>query len=234
MKEKLAVIVGGTGQIGKGIIKAFHKEEYLTVCISATETLGMEKNPYTEYCVYDMSRPELIEACCTTVAKKHKKIDVLVNALGKNRGGSLYDISEEMWDDVVDSNMKSVFFICRTFAKLLESDGGGSMINVASTAGIRALPKSPHYIAAKAGVIALTEYFAQTLAPLVRVNCIAPGFVLTENHKPENYANYDDVTNRLPLRRMTTIEEIAEAIVFLANSKTITGHTLVVDGGLIL
>lgn len=234
MKKKLAIIVGGTGQIGKGIIDAFHKEDYLTVCISANKILESEKKPYTEYYFYDMSRPKMIENCCCDILEKYDKIDALVNAHGKNRVGSLYDISEEMWDDVIDSNLKSVFFICRTFAKMIEKSENGSIINIASTAGIRALPKSPHYIAAKAGVIALTEYFAKVLSPLVRVNCIAPGFVLTENHKPENYINYDNVINQLPLHRMTMVEEIAQAIVFLANSKTITGHTIVVDSGLIL
>jgi 3-oxoacyl-[acyl-carrier protein] reductase len=121
---------------------------------------------------------------------------------------------------------------CQT--AIIEANGGGAIINIASTAGIRAIPKSPHYISAKAGVIALTEYLALALSPLVRVNCIAPGFVLTENHLPNNYSNYDEVINSLPLREMTTIEEIAEAIIYLTKSNTITGHMLVIDGGLIL
>lgn len=234
MIEKTAIIIGGTGQIGQGIVETFHNEGYQTVCISSTTIPEFNKKPFTEYYVYDLSQSKTVEGCCDAIAKKYKKIDVLVNALGKNRSGSLNDITDEMWDDVINTNLKSIFFICRAFAKLIEENGGGSIINFASTAGIKALPKSPHYIAAKAGVIALTKYFAQAFAPLVRVNCIAPGFVLTENHKPENYTNYDNVINCLPMRQMSGIDEIAETVVFLANSKTITGHTLVVDGGLIL
>lgn len=234
MINKTAIIIGGTGQIGQGIVEAFYDEGYQTVCISSTSMPEFEKKLFAEYYVYDLSQVKMVENCCATIAEKYKRIDVLVNTLGKNRRGSLNDITDEMWDDVIDTNLKSVFFICRAFAKLIEENGGGSIINFASTAGIRALPESPHYIAAKAGVIALTKYFAQAFAPLVRVNCIAPGFVLTENHKSENYVNYDDVISCLPMRRMSGIDEIAEAVVFLANSRTITGHTLVVDGGLIL
>lgn len=96
------------------------------------------------------------------------------------------------------------------------------------------MPTSPHYIAAKAGVIALTEYFAQSFAPDIRVNCIAPGFVLTENHKPLNYKGYDSIIDSIPLHRMATMEDIADAVIYLLKAMTITGHTLVVDGGLIL
>jgi len=234
MRRKVAVITGGTGQIGKGIIDVFLKDDYVTICISGSEKANTERNPYVEYFFGDMTKLEQIESCFSAVANKYNKVDVLVNALGKNSGGSLNEITEEMWDTVIDTNLKSVFFICRTFAELIKRDGGGSIINFASTAGIRALPQSPHYIAAKAGVIALTEYFARIFAPSLRVNCIAPGFVLTENHMPENYVAYNDVIDHLPLKQMSPIEEISEAALFLANSKTITGHTLVIDGGLIL
>ena len=181
-----------------------------------------------------MTHLNSIEECCKIISNKHKKIDVLINVIGKNRAGALNEITEEIWNDVIDTNMKSVFFICKTFYDLLSKSNEGAIINFASTAGIRALPKSPHYIAAKAGVIALTKYFAQVYAPRIRVNCIAPGFVLTENHCPEHYTKYMDVIERIPLNKMTTIEEIAETVIFLTKAKTVTGHTLIIDGGLII
>ena len=234
MKGKTVVIIGGTGQIGKHIVEVLQKHGYFTICVSSKPLSDIEKNQGTEYYVFDMSNPESIEECCAKISEKYCMIDNLINILGKNIGRTLYEITEEMWNDVIDTNLKSVFFICRTFRKLFAQKNKGSIINFASTAGIRALPTSPHYIAAKAGVIALTEYFAQFFAPNIRVNCIAPGFVLTENHKPLNYKNYDNIIDSIPLHRMATIEDIADAVVYLLKAMTITGHTLVVDGGLIL
>lgn len=234
MKDKQAVIIGGTGQIGRCIVEALQKEGYATICVSSKPLPDLEKNKSTEYYVFDMSNTENIEECCAKISEKHGMVDALVNVIGKNGGGELDEITEEMWDDVIDTNLKSVFFICRTFRKLLVRTGGASIINFASTAGIRAMPKSPHYIAAKAGVIALTEYFAQFFAPEIRVNCVAPGFVLTENHKPANYKNYDSVIGEIPLHRMAAIEDVASAVVYLLEAMSVTGHTLVVDGGMIL
>lgn len=233
MKKK-AVIIGGTGQIGKRIVEVLHREGYFAICISSKPLSDIEKKQDTEYHVFDMSDPKAIEECCAKISEKHGLIDSLINVLGKNISCELYEITGEMWDDVIDTNLKSVFFICRTFRVLFSQSNKGSIINFASTAGIRALPTSPHYIAAKAGVIALTEYFAQSFAPNIRVNCIAPGFVLTENHKPSNYEKYDSIIESIPLHRMATIEDVADAVIYLLNATAITGHTLVLDGGLIL
>lgn len=234
MSNKIAVVVGGTGQVGRSTLSALEERGYRVVCISRFKTDSCDADSSIEFFYGDMTSLEHIERCCSDIISEHKRVDVLINVIGKNIRSQLNDITEEIWDEVVDSNLKSVFFLCRTFANSMLQTVGGSIINFSSTAGIRALPQSPHYIAAKAGVIALSEFFAKTYAPSVRVNCIAPGFILTENHLPENYTNYTDVVSRLPLRQMTTIEEIVEAILFLASSKTITGHTLVIDGGLIL
>jgi len=234
MSQKLAVVVGGTGEIGRGVLDIMVREGYFTICVSRPPKISIERKANVEYYFRDMTKLEQIEECFSAIANKHKKVDVLINLIGENKIGTLCEITEEIWDAVIDSNLKSIFFICRTGAELVKKDGGGSIINFTSTAGIRALPQSPHYIAAKAGVIALTKYYAQILAPEVKVNCIAPGFVLTNSHTPENYLNYNNAINHLPLKQMSSIEEVAEAVLFLINSKTITGHTLVVDGGLIL
>ena len=210
MSEKTVVIIGGTGNIGKHIVKALQKEGWFTICVSSNIVPSVERNPGTEYHNFDMSQPKAIEKCCAVIAERHKFIDCLINIIGKNRSGSLSEITEEAWNDVIDTNLKSVFFICRTFKQLFDSSTEGSIINFSSTAGIRSLPKSPHYMAAKAGVIALTEYFAKSYSPYIRVNCIAPGFVLTENHTPNNYTNYYDVVERIPLHKMATIDDIAD------------------------
>lgn len=234
MSGKIAVVVGGTGQVGRYIVRALNRDGYHTVSISRSEPSDTNAEPSIEYLYGDMIHLDQIERCCSDVSIRYGTIDVLVNLIGKNVSCAVDAITEEIWNDVIDSNLRSVFFICRTFANSMLESGGGSIINFSSTAGIRALPQSPHYIAAKAGVIALTEYFAKVYAPKVRVNCIAPGFILTENHWPENYTDYHKVLGRLPLEQMTSVDEIAEATLFCASSQTVTGHTLVIDGGLTL
>jgi 3-oxoacyl-[acyl-carrier protein] reductase len=232
MRKSVALVVGGSGQIGRHLVDAFVDRGYQTICISRTKR--EEENPHVKYVCGDMSSLDEIKKCHSFIAGSFQKIDVLVNVLGKNTKDTLEDITEEIWHEVVDSNLKSVFFLCRTFYDLLQKDSRGAVINFSSTAGIRGLPQSPHYIASKAGVIELTKFFAKIYAPKIQVNCIAPGFVLTENHKPENYCKYDTTTDSIPLKRMTDIQDIINAVMFLVKSKSITGHTLVVDGGMVL
>jgi NAD(P)-dependent dehydrogenase (short-subunit alcohol dehydrogenase family) len=232
MDNKIAVVVGGTGQIGASVVEGLKADDYFVICI-AREASNVPILA-DEFLYGDMTKPGAVEEICKTVFANHEKVNLLVNAIGKNIKCSLAGINEEIWQEVIDSNLKSVFFICRTFTEYMQRNGGGTIINFSSTAGIRPLLQSPHYIAAKAGVIAISEFFAKVYAPHIRVNCIAPGFILTENHLPENYASYNDVVDRIPMGMLSSVPEIVKSILYLARSPTVTGHTLVIDGGLIL
>jgi len=234
MNSKIAVVVGGAGQIGCSVIKNLFDVGFQVICATKPKSGTQNSKSCVDYVQGDMTKLDQIENCAQAVFSRYGKIDLVVNVIGKNVKRPLEDIDEAIWQEVVDSNLKSVFFLCRTFGNYMLRGNGGSIINFSSTAGIRALPLSPHYIAAKAGVIALTEFFAKVYAPKIRVNCIAPGFVLTDDHMPENYANYNSTVGKIPMEQMSSVDEIAEATLFLANSRTITGHTLVIDGGLIL
>lgn len=230
MNEQLAVVVGGTGQIGQHLICKLICNSYHVISISGH--LPTQRISGVEYMAFDMSSQSSVEICYNKIKKNHSNVDLLVNAIGKNNRRSLRDIDEAIWDDVINSNLKSVFFICKTFYNLLLD--GGCIVNFSSTAGIRAIPQSPHYIAAKAGVIALTKYFAQVFAPDIRVNCIAPGFAATKNHESGSYTGYEKTMSKIPLHKMASLDEIAETVLYFARSETITGHTIVIDGGLTL
>lgn len=231
MNKNILVIIGGTGEIGGSIINSLIIK-YKIICISKKP--APFKINGIEYIIGDMTNISTMKSVVEMIYFKYKKIDILINCIGKNIPGELNDIDEKSWDDVIDTNLKSVFFLCKFFgSKMLESKGG-LIINFSSTAGIKPILKSPHYIASKSGVIALTRYFSGVYAPYVRVNSIAPGYVLTENHKPENYINYDEAINKIPLRRMVNKREINEAVKYLIKSECVTGQTLVVDGGLSL
>ena len=105
----------------------------------------------------------------------------------------------------------------------------GHIINFSSTAGVNPNPTSPHYVTSKAGVIALTKYYAKLYAPKVMVNSIAPGFVATSNHCS---SKYDSVKHKIPLQRMASVEEVAQSVYFILHSDYITGQTLLIDGGM--
>lgn len=234
MNNKIAVVVGGTGFIGREIVIELSQKEFIVICISkSSNILQFPVDNVISVCC-DMTIYSNVEQIVSNIIAEYKNIDLLVNAIGKNINVPLNDITEIIWNDVIDTNVKSVFFTCRAIGNEMVKNGKGIIINFASTAGIRSDPESPHYIVAKAGVIALTKYFAQLYAPNIRVNCIAPGFVLTDNHKRENYLRYNEVINQIPIKQMVSVNEIVKSTMYLIDSQNITGHTLVIDGGLIL
>ncbi|MDD2245120.1 MAG: SDR family oxidoreductase [Syntrophomonadaceae bacterium] len=239
-KRGAAVITGGSKGIGREIsIKLASKYNILIVYksdhVSAQETVDYvtSNGGYATSISADMTNIIEIETVTKMAVSQFGEIDVLVNNIGKNIPCSLNDITPDIWNQVIDCNLKSMFFSTKIIGKEMMKNREGVVINISSTAGIQPLPESPPYIAAKAGVIALTKYFAQVYAPIIRVNAIAPGYVLTENHKPENYSKYENVIKRIPINRMANLSEIADAVFFLTeNAKYITGQTLVLDGGL--
>jgi len=234
MNKKVAIVVGGTGFIGREIVIELSKREYTVICISKSSNIPQfPVNNIVSICC-NMTVHSNIQRIIGNIIAEYKSIDVLINVIGKNINVPLNDIDEIIWDEVIDTNVKSIFFTCRAVGNEMVKNGEGSIINFASTAGIRSDPESPHYIVAKAGVIALTKYFARLYAPNIRVNCIAPGFVLTDNHKKENYPRYNEVINKIPIKQMVPICEIVKSTMYLVDSQNITGHTLVIDGGLIL
>lgn len=234
MNDRIAVVAGGSGYIGREIVNELAEQGCRVISVSKTAFSPPEINECIDFIQGDMTSPAQINSVIERVVKQYGHIDILINTIGKNINCELDEITDEIWSDVINSNMKSVFFLCKIAGKEMQKNSSGIIINFASTAGIRALPQSPHYIAAKAGVIAMTQYFAKIYAPLVRVNCIAPGFVLTKNHKPESYASYEAVVQKIPMKRMAPVNEVVNSTIYLIDSPTITGHTLVIDGGLIL
>ena len=159
------------------------------------------------------------------------RLDVLVNCIGNNIKPKDGIITEEIWDSVMEVNVKSIFFICEQFMDFFTIEKPACIINFSSTAGIRPLPMSPHYITAKAGLIALSKYYAKIMAPFVRINVIAPGFIKTSSHNSETY---DTIKNIIPLKRMAEISEIVETVYYIIKCQYITGEVIIIDGGLIL
>lgn len=164
------------------------------------------------------------------------RIDALVNNAAVAIKGELLDTEEEIWDKVVDTNLKGCYLCCRAAGRMMVEQESGSIINIASTVGFKALPNRTAYSISKAGVVMLTRVLARELGPHnVRVNVVAPGTVRTRLNEPwlaDEEATRAVLAN-IPLGRIAEPEDIVGAVLFLASdsARWITGSTIVVDGG---
>lgn len=160
------------------------------------------------------------------------RLDVLVNNAGGIHRAPLQALTEADWDRLVDVNLKSAFLVTQAAEPLLRKGSEPSVVNVASTGGLRPRPDMPHYCAAKAGLIMLTQCLALALAPAIRVNAFAPAFLAVPPGTPPEYG--ERMMQRSPLRRMGSYPEAAAAIVRLARAPYTTGALVTFDGGLSL
>lgn len=232
-QSRVCVIAGANSEIGIAIANQLKKEYRLLLCWHNNDNRikHLVDNIYIKEYQADLRN----EAQCINLydycIKEFGRLDILINCIGKNDHSN--NITEEVWDSILSANLKPVFFLSKhfiTYYKMAEDNHStGSIINLASTAGINPLPSSPHYVASKAGVIALTKYYSKLYSPYVTVNSIAPGFVNTSNHQS---SQYESVKCRIPLQRMATVDEIAQTAYFLLQVSYLTAQIIIIDGGM--
>ena len=163
-------------------------------------------------------------------------LDILVNNAGIIRRGDALEFSEEDWDAVIDTNLKSVFFLCQAAARHMVTKGRGKIINIASMLSFQGGIRVPSYTASKSGVAGLTKLLANEWAPKgINVNAIAPGYIATNNTaalQADELRNRQ-ILDRIPAGRWGKPSDLAGAVVFLASdaSDYVQGHILAVDGG---
>jgi NAD(P)-dependent dehydrogenase (short-subunit alcohol dehydrogenase family) len=178
----------------------------------------------------DLSRVSEIESVVERAARFLGRLDVLINNASVFWRTPFGAITERDWDDHFNVNLKATFFCAQAAAQVMQKQGEGKIINISDWAGYRPYADYIPYCVSKAGVIALTQVLARTLAPTIQVNGVAPGPVLL----PEDYDDREreKVIQETPLGRLGSPEDVAQAVLFLIEgSDFITGHTLVVDGG---
>ena len=176
----------------------------------------------------DVSKRADVAALFKAVEKEFGRLDILVNNAGIFFPAKFEELTDEQWDGILNTNLKSQFLCSQIAAPLLRRSGHGRIINFASLGGLLAWPNYTHYCVSKAGVIMLTRCLARALAPEITVNAIAPGTISFEGDAPEIA---QDFIRRAPLQRTGTPKDIEDAVVFLAQSPFITGQVVVVDGG---
>ncbi|HNZ50698.1 MAG TPA: 3-oxoacyl-ACP reductase FabG [Bacilli bacterium] len=235
LQGKVAVVTGGAKGIGAEIAKAFALEGATVIAADMGEMTYQAKNVFA----YSLNVTDVAgcKAFFDEVIAKYGKIDVLVNNAGITRDAMTYKMTDEAWDLVLNVNLKGLFNLVRYVGPQMEAIGGGSIINISSVVGVFGNIGQANYSASKAGVIGLTMTWAKEFARKgvpVRVNAIAPGYVMTDILKtvPEDLLKkFADMTM---LKRLGQPEEIAKVATFLASDDAsyITGQTINVNGGM--
>lgn len=252
LKDRVALVTGGATGIGRATVLHLARSgtaglviNYRTAKEQAEQIAAEVRQIGAEaMCVYaDVKNDDQVRQMVRQVGERFGRLDVLVNNAGVTHWVPVADLeglTDEMWDDIMDVNVKAAFRCTRAAVALL-SEARGVVINVSSISGILATVTSSSlaYGAAKAALIYLTRGLAVALAPKVRVNAVAPAFTDTQWMRKHYGDDYDQIVaqaaSNYPLGRIARTEDVAEAIVSLVTGGDfVTGQTLVVDGGLSL
>jgi 3-oxoacyl-[acyl-carrier protein] reductase len=244
LENKVALITGASRGIGRAMAIEFakHGANVAFTYLSSVEkgqaleaelsAFGVKAKGYRS----DASDFKQAEDLVSSVVADFGTIDALINNAGITRDGLLMRMSEQQWDEVIQTNLKSVFNLTKAVTKPMMKAKSGSIINITSVVGIRGNAGQANYAASKAGIIGFTKSVALELGSRnIRSNALAPGFIQTEMTAELNTAALEDWMKSIPLKRGGEAQEVAEACVFLASdmSRYITGQVLQVDGGML-
>jgi 3-oxoacyl-[acyl-carrier protein] reductase len=243
LNGRVAVVTGGGTGIGRGISEVFAREgakvvvNYNSSADDAKDTVRAITEAGGEAFAFQASVAveDQVKALLNAAVERWGKLDILVNNAGWSKRTPhhlLDDLTEEIWDRTLNTNLRGTFYCMRAAAPLLKKNPGASIVNIASIAPYTGEGSTIVYAASKAGVISMTKSFARVLAPDVRVNAIAPGIIETRfaGWPKEHYVTGAELS---PLKRNATSAECGEVALFLAAEATgITGETITIDAGM--
>lgn len=243
LKGKNCLVTGGSRGIGRCIAETFAKLganvaiTYARSADAANEVVDILKKNGVEAVAYQADAVNFAKAeeVVNDVVEKWGSLNVLVNNAGITKDNLLLRMSEEQWDEVITTNLKSIFNYSKAVAKPMMRARGGSVINIGSVVGISGNAGQSNYSASKAGIIGFTKSFAKELSSRgIRANVIAPGYITTEMTGNLDEKVLESIKAETPLGRAGEPEEVANTAAFLASdlSSYITGEVIRVDGGM--
>lgn len=235
---KVVLVTGASRGIGKAIALQL-KELGATVIGTATSEHGAEK--ISDYLgagqglVLNVTEDESIAAMFETIKAEHGAVDVLVNNAGITRDNLFMRMKDAEWNDIIDTNLSSVFKISKAVLRPMMKNRNGRIINIGSVVGTMGNAGQVNYATAKAGLIGFTKSLAREVASRgITVNTVAPGFIDTDMTQTLTDEQKEGIFSQVPANRLGKPEEIANAVAFLASDSAayITGETLHVNGGM--
>ncbi|HTN77724.1 MAG TPA: 3-oxoacyl-[acyl-carrier-protein] reductase [Pirellulaceae bacterium] len=239
---QIAIVTGASQGLGKAMAIELARNGAKVACLArSVEKLAETVAEITaagsigEAYACDVKDKVSIESTIEAVVAKWERLDILVNNAGVTRDTLLPIMSDEQWDEVIETNLRGTFLFSRAASKLMMRQRYGRIINISSVSGLIGNAGQTNYSASKAGVIGLTRSLSKELAKRnVTVNAVAPGFIESDMTKALGEAILGEVKKRIPANRVGTPEDVASAVLFLASKSAsyITGQVLTVDGGM--
>lgn len=238
--KKIALVTGASRGIGRAIATTLAKNGIAVIGTATSESGALGITDYLKEfggrgIALNVKDKDNIEAVIKDIAATEGDVTILVNNAGITKDGLLMRMKEDDWDDVLDTNLKSVFLLVKAAIRGMTKAKFGRIINVASVVGFMGNPGQVNYSAAKGGMIALTKSLAKEFGSRnITANCVAPGFIqtdMTDKLPEETRASY---IQNIPLGRFGQVEDIANAVKYLASDDAnyVTGSTIHVNGGL--
>lgn len=240
--KRLAVVTGAARGIGRAVVLALLKQGRIVagLDINAEQLKELEEVvkqagfSCETYCV-DITDTDALTEILESLAAKHEGIGILVNNAGITRDKLLLQMSNEDFDKVIDVNLRAAFIAMRVAARSMVRNKFGRIISLSSVAGVMGNAGQSNYAASKAGLIGLTKTVARELARKnITANCVAPGFIVTEMTDKLPDVVKEAAKQIIPLRRFGSVDDVANAVAFLASDEAgyITGQVLCIDGGM--
>jgi len=242
LTHQIALVTGASRGIGQAIAKGLGKENAIVIG-TATSDAGAEKiSAYLKESgvsgigmTLNVSDADSIKACLATITKDFGTPDILINNAGITRDNLLMKMKDDEWDDIISTNLTSIFRMSKAVVRGMMKKRQGRIISISSVVGATGNPGQTNYAAAKAGLIGFSKSLAREIGSRnITVNTVAPGFIDTDMTRELGDEQREALIRQIPLNRLGQADEIAAAVVFLAspNASYISGETIHVNGGM--
>ena len=236
MSQKIAIVTGASRGIGRAIAKNLAKKDYIVIAnYNKSEKEALElKDEFNNIDIFkaDVSKRVEVKQLVEYTLNKYKTIDVLINNAGIDSQKLFQDITDENWQNVINTNLYSSFCVTQEVLTNMLHNKNGCIINISSIWGLVGASCESIYSISKAGIDAMTKSLAKELGPSnIRVNSIAPGFIDTDMNKKYSIDDINNIKHDIPLQKIGKPEDIAKCVNWLIEDEFTTGQVIAIDGG---